>query len=243
MNPELTLLLSTAAAVGFLHTLLGPDHYIPFVAMSRAFGWSRTKTVAVTLACGLGHILSSVFLGAVGIALGLAVARLESWESVRGQFAAWLLIAFGLVYFAWGVRRSIRRHPHAHVHVHADGLVHTHPHLHEHDHLHVHEAAASTQRSRIARYTPWALFTVFLFGPCEPLIPILMYPAAQKSLAGLILVTAVFGIVTLATMLIAVLALSKGLAQLPTAPLERYMHALAGAAICLCGLAMQFLGL
>lgn len=36
---------------------------------------------------------------------------------------------------------------------------------------------------------------------------------------------------------------SLGMERLPLAPLERYTHALAGTAILLCGLGMQFLGL
>ena len=164
MSSELTLLLGTAAAVGFLHTLLGPDHYLPFVAMSRALRWSRTKTVLVTLACGAGHVLSSVLLGTVGIALGLAVTRLESWESHRGEFAAWLLIAFGLVYFLWGLRQAYRNRPHTHVHAHEDGLVHVHPHRHSDVHAHVHDAEGDG--SSMARVTPWVLFTIFIFGPC-----------------------------------------------------------------------------
>ena len=35
-------------------------------------------------------------LGFLGIALGIAVARLEGVESTRGEIAAWLLIGFGL---------------------------------------------------------------------------------------------------------------------------------------------------
>ena len=35
MNIDLGLLLLTAASIGFIHTLLGPDHYLPFVAMWR----------------------------------------------------------------------------------------------------------------------------------------------------------------------------------------------------------------
>jgi len=107
------VLYSTAASVAFVHTLLGPDHYLPFVAMSRAGGWSRRKTIVITVLCGLGHVLSSAVLGLIGIALGIAAFKLEWIEQFRGDLAGWLLLAFGLVYFLWGVRRAIRNQPHS----------------------------------------------------------------------------------------------------------------------------------
>ena len=91
--------------------------------------------------------------------------------------------------------------------------------------------------------TPWLLFTIFVFGPCEPLIPILMYPAAKSSIAGMILVTAVFAVVTIGTMFSIVMLSAWGVSFAPLGRLERFTHALAGAAICLSGLAIQFLGL
>ena len=70
-----------------------------------------------------------------------------------------------------------------------------------------------------------------------------MYPAAQDSIYGLVLVTAVFGSVTILTMLGVVLATTMGITFFPMTRLERYSHALAGATIFLCGIAIQFLGL
>lgn len=35
MTDNLTALTITAASVGFIHTLLGPDHYLPFIVMAR----------------------------------------------------------------------------------------------------------------------------------------------------------------------------------------------------------------
>jgi hypothetical protein len=87
------------------------------------------------------------------------------------------------------------------------------------------------------------LFTIFILGPCEPLIPLLMYPAAQNSAAGVALVAVLYTIATLATMAAAVFLTSAGFARLPLGILERYLHALAGAAILACGAAIQFLGL
>ena len=77
MNTEIMILCGTAATLGLVHTLLGPDHYLPFVVMSRARKWSAVRTAWITFACGLGHVLSSVVLGLVGIAFGIAVMKLE----------------------------------------------------------------------------------------------------------------------------------------------------------------------
>lgn len=230
------VLIFTAASIGFFHTLFGPDHYLPFIVMSRARKWSIIKTGWITFLCGLGHVGSSVLLGGVGIALGAAVTKLEFIESFRGELAAWFLVAFGLVYFIWGTHRAVKNHPHTHLHLHEEDN-HTHTHAHIREHMHIHEKEGGTN------LTPWILFVIFVFGPCEPLIPLLMYPAAKNSLQGLILVTLVFAATTILTMLGVVLIASLGVTLLPLKQLERYNHALAGAAICICGLAIQFLGL
>ncbi|HTX43301.1 MAG TPA: sulfite exporter TauE/SafE family protein, partial [Methanocella sp.] len=196
ISRELWILAGTAASIGFVHTVIGPDHYLPFIVISRARRWTMRKTLAVSLLAGLGHILSSVVLGFAGIALGLAVARLKGVESFRGELAAWLLVGFGLVYFIWGMRRAWKNKPHAHAHFHAADAAHEHVHTHaDPDHVHVHETAGKIN------ITPWVLFTIFVFGPCEPLIPLVMYPAARHSSAGVVAVTAAFGLTTILTML------------------------------------------
>jgi sulfite exporter TauE/SafE len=237
MNAELSALAITAASIGFLHTLLGPDHYLPFIMMSWARKWSRTKTIVITFLCGLGHIASSIVLGMIGVSMGIAVKKLEIIESSRGNIAAWLLIAFGLAYLVWGLRRAYKNKPHVHAHIHTGANEHEHPHDHHSEHSHVHNGAG---RSSI---TPWALFAIFVFGPCEPLIPILMYPAAKIGLFGVLMIVIVFGSATIATMLGAVLLAGSGVNFLPLAKVQRFAHVIAGATIFLCGLAIQFLGL
>lgn len=237
------VLCATAGGLGFMHTLLGPDHYVPFVAMSRVGGWSLAKTTVVTVLCGVGHVLSSVVLGIVGVAVGIAVFKLETVEGLRGELAGWLLLAFGLAYFVWGVHRAIRNKPHTHAHMHAGGIVHHHEHAHADDHAHVHappyapgQQPATKEKS--GSLTPWILFTIFVFGPCEPLIPMLMYPAAQGSAWGIALVTLVFGVTTLATMTTIVVAVYLGAARLTLGRFQRYGHAAAGFLVVACGAAM-----
>jgi len=158
---ELGILAATAGSIGFIHTLTGPDHYLPFIVIGRARQWPLARTLGVTALCGLGHVLGSVALGLIGIGLGLAVGRIEIIEGIRGDLASWLLISFGIVYAAWGLRKAMRDRPHTHRHHHADGTEHDHHHSHHHEHSHVHDETAS-RRS----LTPWALFVIFVLGPC-----------------------------------------------------------------------------
>ncbi len=239
MSTETLVLLVSAVTVGFLHTILGPDHYLPFVAMARVGDWSRRKTMLITALCGVGHVAGSVVLGLVGIAFGLSLTRLQAFESSRGSIAAWGLILFGLLYGVWGLRRALRGHRHSHVHAHADGTLHAHTHAHAREHLHPHGASSPEPASM----TPWVLFVIFLLGPCEALIPLLMFPAATESWGALLLVSGTFGLVTVSTMMGVVFASMEGLHHLSFPQAERFSHVFAGATILLCGIAIQFLGL
>jgi hypothetical protein len=237
VTSELALLLATAASIGVLHTLLGPDHYLPFVALARARGWSLMRTLGTTAVCGVGHVLGSVALGGLGVALGWALGSVAAIEALRGSMAAWLLVGFGLIYGAWGVRRALRRREHDHLHAHLDGTLHRHP----HDHLGAHGHPHVEREGR--RLGSWSLLAIFVLGPCEPLVPLLMVPAARADWPALGALALVFSLATIATMLAVVSVGVLGLSRLPAAATERWSHALAGTAILLCGLGMGLFGL
>ncbi|MEK6732207.1 MAG: sulfite exporter TauE/SafE family protein [Candidatus Omnitrophota bacterium] len=227
----------TAATIGFLHTVFGPDHYVPFIVMAKARKWPMAKTAILTFLCGLGHIMSSIIIGFIGIVFGIGVMKLKALESFRGNIAGWLLIIFGFTYFVWGLHKAFKNKPHKHLHSHMDDDDHAHIHSHEHEHAHIHD------QEKKANITPWILFTIFVFGPCEPLIPLLMYPAAKNNIAGVFWVTAIFGAVTIATMFTIVMVSSIGVRLIPLGKFEKYTHAMAGGTILLCGIVVQFLGI
>ena len=190
----------------------------------------------ITFLCGLGHVLSSVILGRIGIAVGISVNRLVEVESFRGNIAGWLFIAFGLVYMIISIRNLYKKKKHTHSHVHIGGTSHSHEHNHFNGHAHVH-------KEDISKTTPWILFLIFVFGPCEPLIPVLMYPAAENNIPGAILVAVLFSVVTIATMMAIVLAFKLGFTRVNLKPVEKYSNLIAGAMIFFSGVAIQFLGL
>ncbi len=236
MTKELDILIPTAATVAFLHTLFGPDHYLPFIAMGKARRWSMGKTSLITVLGGTGHVLGSVVLGLLGVAAGIGIQKVTQVETMRGSIAGWLFMTFGLVYMVWGIRRAYLNKPHTHAHLHADGSIHDHIHSHNEEHVHVHD------KQEKKNITPWILFTIFVLGPCEPLIPIVMYPAARGNYHDLLITVLIFGIITILTMLTMVLGTLFGLNLMPLGKMERYVHALAGGTILLSGMSIVFLG-
>jgi hypothetical protein len=232
MQTELQILLVTAVSVACLHTLTGPDHYLPFIALSRSRGWSVGKTMMWTIICGCGHVWSSVLLALGGAAIGWSVSKVSWLEGIRGGIAGWVLLLFGLIYGVWGLLRAFKNKSHRHFDQYEDGNIYVYQHKHS-------ESVRPTERYKV---TPWVMFIIFLLGPCEPMIPLLYYPAAQHSLQGMLWLILAYTFFTLLTMVIMVLFGYYGISFFKTAKLERFMHALGGLTIFICGAGMIFMG-
>ena len=228
---EVQVLLLSAITISFLHTLSGPDHYVPFIALAKARGWTVYKTVFWTIVCGCGHVWSSVLLGLGGALFGWSFSKLVGVESLRGGWAAWTLLVFGLVYSIVGILRLRKNRRHKHFDIHGDGAVYVYEHKHG-------ETVSPKERHAV---TPWGMFIIFLLGPCEPMIPLLYFPAAKNSGGVMVLLVLVYTLFTLATMVLMVLLGYYGIGALKTEKLEKYMHVLGGVTILICGLGMVFL--
>ena len=214
-----TLLLGATASLAIVHTLLGVDHSLPFVALGRARGWTLARTLLITAVCGAGHVASSVAIGALGVALGIATDALLWLESARGELAAALLIGFGLAYAAWAVWSRLRGRSGAHLHAGTGG------------------------RPDASRVTPWALFIVFVLGPCEPLIPLMVVPGIAGDWLTVAAVVGVFGLLTVAVMLLTVAAAYSGVGLLAGSRLTRHADVAAGLVVAASGAAVLWLGL
>ncbi len=235
MQENLEALALTAAALGVIHTAMGPDHYIPFIALSKDGNWPLRRTLLVTFGCGVAHVSSSVLLGLLGVMVGSTLQSLTHIERLRGDAAGWLLLGLGLAYTAWGLRLALRREEHSHWHAHGDGTFHSHNLPEQPRHGHPDPAGGNPRSAPRNAYWTWVIFLIFAFGPCEPLIPLLIYPAATLSYQTAFLVSCVFGAATLATMMTIVVAGYYGLAHISSNIWHRYSHAFCGLAIAACG--------
>jgi membrane protein DedA with SNARE-associated domain len=232
MQNEIPLLLATTITISGIHTLSGPDHYLPFVALSKSRNWSYLQTVVWTIICGIGHVGSSLLLGLFGIALGFSIGKLTAFESLRGGFAAWALLSFGAVYTIWGFYQAKKNKAHKHFDVQEDGSMYVFEHKH----------GGTLSRQERYKVTPWVMFFIFAMGPSEPLIPLLSYPAARGSLSAITALIVVYMCTSVFTMVFMVICSLYGISLFSLAKFERYMHVLSGFVLLLCGIGMVFMG-
>ncbi|MBN2689237.1 MAG: hypothetical protein JXR42_01335 [Gammaproteobacteria bacterium] len=229
IHNSLTILLPAALAIGFIHTLMGPDHYIPFIAMAKVKNWPLKKALFITTLCGIGHVGSALLLALLGATLGLTLTKLNLITSTIGSAATWVLIVFGILYFIWGLKRAHKEH--GHVHFSSSSQSSKGDHIGSPLHVHSKEI------------TPWILFTIFILGPCEALIPLVLYPAIRGEIINVFSITIVFGLSTLFVMLGMVAAAIFGVKKVNFNFLTKYGNAIAGLVICSTGCAIKILGL
>jgi hypothetical protein len=131
------IVLVAAAVVASLHAVL-PDHWVPISVVARANGWSLRRTAKTSVWAAGGHVLSSLVIGAVIIALGTGV---KSFVALQGKLIGVVLLVTGVGLLAWALwqKRSGHGHHHGHGHPHHHAVPGEHSHDHGHPHVHEHE--------------------------------------------------------------------------------------------------------
>ena len=212
MHHSIWILLASTLSIAFLHSF-APDHWMPFAVIAKAKKWPKAKLLWIIFVSGIGHVVSSVILGVMGILLGFSLSKLKGIEGHRGEIGLWLLIGFGIAYMLWGIKKA-RGHEHKEI---------------EEEKL---------KRKTVAM---WTLFAVVILGPCEPLIP-LIFLGYNYGWAGVVLVAAVFSIVTIVMMLLQGFLSFMGVQLIKNEIAGRYSHAFAGLVIALTGVFIMLVG-
>ena len=68
-----SVLVVTVAVVGVLHTIV-PDHWAPIVVLARQQGWSPTRIAKSAALAGVGHVTTTLMIGALLWIVGATVA-------------------------------------------------------------------------------------------------------------------------------------------------------------------------
>lgn len=164
-------LATTGFSVAFLHAAT-PTHWLPFVAIGRVRGWSRSRTLAAVALAGGGHILTTTILG---IALAWFGFELEKHlHEVFHWTVAAILIGLG----TWLAFRA----PHGNDCRHCQGYP---------------EKLVPEATDRAALY---GLFLTLTLSPCELFLPVYL-TAVPLGWSGIIWLSMVLAVATLGGML------------------------------------------
>jgi nickel/cobalt transporter (NicO) family protein len=127
MSSTTPALLAAAAGVGFGHAIL-PDHWVPLAVVGRTRRYPLGRVARLSGLAGVAHVLVSIVLGGVIIAVGLQFR--STVQSAQDTIIGCMLILTGLGFAA--LELSGHGHHHGHDHEHRHGHEHDHPHEHPH---------------------------------------------------------------------------------------------------------------
>jgi nickel/cobalt transporter (NicO) family protein len=138
MNGTTPALLAAAAGVGFGHAIL-PDHWVPLAVVGRTRRYPLARVARLSGMAGVAHVLVSIVLGGVIIAVGLQFR--STVQSAQDTIIGCVLILTGLGFIVLELtgrgRHRAPDHSHGHDHGHRrHGHEHAHSHPHEHPYLH-----------------------------------------------------------------------------------------------------------
>jgi nickel/cobalt exporter len=215
-------LLAAAAGVGFGHAIL-PDHWVPLAVLGRTRRYPLSRVARLSGLAGVAHVLVSITLGAVIIAIGLQFR--SSIESAQATIIGWILIATGIGFAGLEVS--------GHGHHHDD-------HDHDHDHDHSHGRGHSHSHEPGSRGGLHGLAAIMVpFGaaasPDLTILPVFL-AATTAGLATAVGSLLVFAAVTIGTIVGLTLAATRGGYEIRGQWLERWGNAFTALVLVIIGL-------
>ncbi|MBV9921992.1 MAG: hypothetical protein JOY78_14220, partial [Pseudonocardia sp.] len=122
-------LLAAAAGVGFGHAVL-PDHWVPLAVLGRTRRYPLSRVARLSGLAGVAHVLVSIVLGCVIIAVGLQFR--STVEHAQDTIIGCILIATGIGFLLLELTGRGHHHSHDHDHHHHDHHHHGPEHGHHH---------------------------------------------------------------------------------------------------------------
>jgi nickel/cobalt exporter len=213
-------LLAAAAGVGFGHAIL-PDHWVPLAVLGRTRRYPLTRIARLSGLAGVAHVLVSIALGAVIIAIGLQFR--STIQHAQDTIIGCILIATGIGFLVLELTGHGHHHDHDHGHDdhdHDHGNDHTHDHTH--DDGHTHDSHADEPNPR--RLSGLAAVMVPFGAAASPDLTILpvFLAATTAGIATAVGSVVIFAAVTIGTIVGLTLAAARGGYQIQGEWLERW---------------------
>jgi hypothetical protein len=205
-------ILAAAAGVGFGHAIL-PDHWVPLAVLGRTRRYPLSRVARLSGLAGIAHVLVSVVLGAVIIAIGLQFR--SAIEHAEGAIVGGLLIATGIGFLVFEL--TGHGHGHSHEHDHRDD--------HRHEHAHGDHGRGTSRSGRLHGLAAVMVPFGAAASPDLTILPVFLAAAAIGT-ATAIGSLAIFAAVTIGTIVGLTLAAARGGYEIRGQWLERWGNAL-----------------
>lgn len=207
-------LLAAAAGVGFGHAIL-PDHWVPLAVLGRTRRYPLSRVARLSGLAGIAHVLVSLVLGAVIIAIGLQFR--SAIQSAQDTIIGCVLIATGVGFAVFELTGHGHGHEHGHSH-HLDDDAHDHDHgVHEHgEHAH-REPSKGRVQGLAAVMVPFGAAA----SPDLTILPVFL-AATTAGVATAVGSLVIFAAVTIGTIVGLTLAAARGGYEIRGEWLERW---------------------
>lgn len=227
-------LIAAAAGVGFGHAIL-PDHWVPLAVLGRTRRYPLSRIARLSGLAGLAHVLVSILLGAVIIAIGLQFR--STIQHAQDTIIGCILIATGIGFLV--LELTGHGHHHEHDHEHDGHHEHEHEHDHEHGDHHHHDHEHHRAPKQTGRQLGGLAAVMIPFGaaasPDLTILPVFLASTAA-GVATAIGSLVMFAAVTIGTIVGLTLAAARGGYQIPGEWLERWGNVFTAAVLAIIGL-------
>jgi ABC-type nickel/cobalt efflux system permease component RcnA len=207
-------LLVAAAGVGFGHAIL-PDHWVPLAVLGRTRRYPLSRVARLSGLAGVAHVLVSIILGAVIIAVGLQFR--SSVEHAQDTIIGGILIATGIGFLLL----ELTGHGHHHDHDRDDHQHHDHDHDDRHHHHHGHEHGHDHTHRRLSGLAAVMVPFGAAASPDLTILPVFL-AATTAGVATAVGSVVIFAAVTIGTIMGLTLAAARGGYQIQGDWLERW---------------------
>lgn len=214
-------LLAAAAGVGFGHAIL-PDHWVPLAVLGRTRRYPLSRIARLSSLAGVAHVLVSIVLGAVIIAIGLQFR--STIQHAQDTIIGCILIATGIGFLVLELT--------GHGHHHHDHDGHDHD---EHDHHHDDHHASGQTGGRLSGLAAVMVPFGAAASPDLTILPVFL-AATTAGIATAVGSLVIFAAVTIGTIVGLTIAAARGGYQIQGEWLERWGNVFTATVLVIIGL-------
>lgn len=195
-----------------------PNHWIPLVALSKSENWNEKSTMGITAIAGFAHTLSTIIIGIIVGFLGYKLS--DSYSFIVSVIAPSLLILLGIIYLGLSIKANKHHH-----------------HSHE---IHIDDVNPEGTRKKTTAAIILTLVISMFFSPCLE-IEAYFFVASKLGWGGIIAVSIIYTIITIAGMLLLVWLGMKGVRKIKSHFLEHHEKTITGTLLIILGIAGYFI--